>query len=74
LGGEQWIVAPRKGENEGGKNRDNKIVMMRLIIQKKRWIQKQQKVYCAWHMFWTFSFGIQSWYGTWYFGLCGEGC
>jgi hypothetical protein len=30
--GEQWIVAQKKGESKGGKNRDKKIVIVKLII------------------------------------------
>jgi hypothetical protein len=32
LGGGQWIVAQEKRKSEGGKNKDKKIVMVKLII------------------------------------------
>jgi hypothetical protein len=31
---EQWIVAQKIKESEGGTNRDKKIVMVKLVIQK----------------------------------------
>jgi hypothetical protein len=39
--GEQWIVLQERGRNEGGKNRDKKIVMIKLII-KNRYSEKIQ--------------------------------
>jgi hypothetical protein len=34
--GEQWIVALEKRESKGGKNRDKKIMMAKLILKKER--------------------------------------
>jgi hypothetical protein len=36
LEGEQWIVAQEKGGNEGLKTKEKKIVMVKLVIQRKR--------------------------------------
>jgi hypothetical protein len=34
--GDQWIVAQERGESEEGKNRDKKIVMVKLTTQEKK--------------------------------------
>jgi hypothetical protein len=74
---EQWNVVQEKGGNEGSKNRDKKIVMVKLIIQKK--IQKNTK-YSNDKKFSLLgkSSGViplvsSPGIGAWYSGLCGKG-
>jgi hypothetical protein len=38
--GEQWILAQEKGEHEGSQNRDEKMVMVMLIVEKEKRKQK----------------------------------
>jgi hypothetical protein len=49
-------VYKKRGESEGGKNRDKKIVMVHLTIQKKNHVEQQPKVQSAQQKFWTYSF------------------
>jgi hypothetical protein len=43
--GEQWIVAQEKEGKWRGKNKDTKIVMVKLIIQKKKEKRKKNTRY-----------------------------
>jgi hypothetical protein len=50
-------------ENEGGKNRDKKIAMVKLIIQKNNQPGiAATKILVCWVSVWTYSCGICSWY------------
>jgi hypothetical protein len=67
----------RKGRKvKGGKNRDKKIVVVKFIIQKTKikQVQQQQKVQSAQYHSGLIPFASNSGIGTWYSGLCGEGC
>jgi hypothetical protein len=57
-------------ESEGGKNRDKKIVMIKLIKQ----VQQQQKVQFTGKVSGLIPLASNPGIGSWYSGLCGEGC
>jgi hypothetical protein len=71
VGGSNELQHKKRRESDGGKNRDKKIVIVKLIILNRKkgeelWGKnpqlQQQKVQSIPQKFWTYSFGIQSWY------------
>jgi hypothetical protein len=64
LGRRKWIVAQERRESERSKNRDKKILMVKLIIQKaKNNTQlRNHKKFSPLLKILEYSLGIQSWY------------
>jgi protein-S-isoprenylcysteine O-methyltransferase Ste14 len=78
LGRRTLDCSTKKGGSEGGKNKDKDTVMVKLIIQKKKERKTPGKATTKSSVcllkFCSYSFGVQSWYYSWYSGLHGKGC
>jgi hypothetical protein len=72
--GDQWIVAQERGESEEGKNRDKKIVMVKLTTQEKKNRYSNKKFSLLGKSSGLIPLVSNPGIGAWCAGLCGEGC
>jgi hypothetical protein len=72
--GDQWIVAQERGESEEGKNRDKKIVMVKLTTQEKKNRYSNKKFSLLGKSSGLIPLVSNPGIGAWYSGLCWGGC